>query len=182
MARHEWQQVMMNPTLERVQAFEAKYSQQNTSGSPDGVGAQSSSGAPESAAPSNSAPPPEEGTASPYDEGFTPEALELFREHGTHPYLVAALEPGYNRFYDRIAALPEAERQTAIDASEAEVVRQVYRDDEHALKAGLKEIEQAAKRLGLDINEINESGALADPDTHREALILARMVLGSKKP
>jgi hypothetical protein len=137
MARHEWQQVMMNPTLERVQAFEAKYSQQNTSGSPDGVGAQSSSGAPESAAPSNSAPPPEEGTASPYDEGFTPEALELFREHGTHPYLVAALEPGYNRFYDRIAALPEAERQTAIDASEAEVVRQVYRDDEHALKAGL---------------------------------------------
>lgn len=70
-----------------------------------------------------------------------------------------------------------------LDRLEDKTLADVYGGSEEAMAAGVREISQAAMKIGGQpfIDEINATGVLADPDVHRRALVMARSVLGKLK-
>jgi hypothetical protein len=74
------------------------------------------------------------------------------------------------------AAMGEAEREAAIDAGEAHVLKTLFRGNEHAMKRAVGEIKAAAGALGIDTRQVDESRALASPRAFNRAWLLARTI------
>ena len=166
-ARHELRGITHGKDGPNRRAFEAWAKKYVNTGSP-----------PAPAAPADGAG----GGASPAAEGVEPVAPERqaladkLTEHGSDIGAIDALLPDLTKLQARILEMPEGEREAAVLASEERTLRHLYNGSEAALKAGLAEIKKAAETVGLDLTEIDNSGALADLDLHRHALVMARQI------
>jgi hypothetical protein len=161
--RHEWAAVLRDGSREAYEAFV------------NGLGNPNSGPA---------SPPPDEAPNAAAPEPVDPELAELaakLSEHGSDIGAIEALGPQMSAFNDRLEGLDEHQRHAMLVQGDEQVLARIYRGNEGAMNAGLADIKRAAKLVGLDTVEIDETGVLADPELHRRLLLLARSVLSGRR-
>jgi hypothetical protein len=101
-------------------------------------------------------------------------------EHGSSLEVLTSLAGPLAKFHEHLASLDEAGLELAISEGEDAVLARYYKGSETRMAAGLRDIEAAAKLIGLDLDDINDSGVLADPDLHMRAHLMANNILRGK--
>jgi hypothetical protein len=160
-ARHEFRQAIRNGSRESFEAWGQKWAQPNAA----------------VAAGNGANPLPAAGTPPAPD--MSPALAQVaakLEQHGSHLDAVKSLAHPMRQFEDRLSFLNDEEMAETFRVGEETILRQHYRGSEGAYDGGLREIGQAASKIGIDPGQLYDSGVLSDPDLHLRILGMARAI------